>query len=394
MTTDLEQLPELPARVDLYSTTTGRGWGYTADQMREYGEACAAQFRAELDRIEELGTPWVPELLEWLGKHDCCPELPFTDYELIEALEARFGEAALSQPAGVAEPNGKLVGWWNGIKPDVTERSPYGPSVRWGADAEDRAHDIPLYDGYNPVHFTKPTLPSVEAFASAVWRDWMTNEQADKLGAELHAWLRAHIAAAPAASGGDGDMCPNCVTPWKCNGPHEAPSGASVSERARELLADEYRKAGMGHDLADAVQRGAFCSAATEAAIDAIERALSSPRQEGEAAAWNIPCGACDCGIYDAQALAAFNGEIPKCKNHDRQCVGAVHAMQATHPSTAASTQGLREYITRLKEAHKHAATYSLTEYEKGWTRRGKVIADELESLLTSPTTGADGGGE
>jgi hypothetical protein len=21
----------------------------------------------------------------------------------------------------------------------------------------------------------------------------------------------------------DGDMCPNCVTPWKCNGPHEGP---------------------------------------------------------------------------------------------------------------------------------------------------------------------------
>lgn len=21
-------------------------------------------------------------------------------------------------------------------------------------------------------------------------------------------------------------MCPNCLTPWKCNGPHEAPDGA------------------------------------------------------------------------------------------------------------------------------------------------------------------------
>ncbi len=64
--------------------------------------------------------------------------------------------AALSQTAGVAEPNGKLVGWWNGIMPDVTERSPYGPSVRWGADTEDSAHDIPLYDGYNPIHYRQP----------------------------------------------------------------------------------------------------------------------------------------------------------------------------------------------------------------------------------------------
>lgn len=41
---------------------------------------------------------------------------------------------------------------------------------------------------------TKPILPSVKTFASAVWRDWMTNEQADRLGAELHAWLGAHVA--------------------------------------------------------------------------------------------------------------------------------------------------------------------------------------------------------
>jgi hypothetical protein len=23
----------------------------------------------------------------------------------------------------------------------------------------------------------------------------------------------------------DDDMCPNCVTPWKCNGPHLSPDG-------------------------------------------------------------------------------------------------------------------------------------------------------------------------
>lgn len=67
-----------------------------------------------------------------------------------------------AQTAGVVEPNGKLVGWWNGIMPDVTERSPYGPSVRWGAGAEDSAHDIPLYDGYNPIHYTTPQ-PSADA---------------------------------------------------------------------------------------------------------------------------------------------------------------------------------------------------------------------------------------
>lgn len=60
------------------------------------------RLNAQLCIIEENGTPWVPELLEWLGNHDCCPALPFTDYELIEALEARFGTKlyASTQPAG------------------------------------------------------------------------------------------------------------------------------------------------------------------------------------------------------------------------------------------------------------------------------------------------------
>ena len=34
---------------------------------------------------------------------------------------------------------------------------------------------------------------------------------------------RSKAAASPTFDDGiyDGDMCPNCVTPWKCNGPHE-----------------------------------------------------------------------------------------------------------------------------------------------------------------------------
>lgn len=43
-------------------------------------------------------------------------------------------------------------------------------------------------------------LPSAKTFASAVWRDWMTNEQAGKLGAELHACLGAHVATTPQPS--------------------------------------------------------------------------------------------------------------------------------------------------------------------------------------------------
>jgi hypothetical protein len=45
--------------------------------------------------------------------------------------------------------------------------------------------------------------------------------------------------------------------------------------------------------------------------------------------AWDMPCGGCDCGIYDAAAISAFNGDIPRCKNFERQCVGATHAALA-----------------------------------------------------------------
>ena len=37
------------------------------------------------------------------------------------------------------------------------------------------------------------------------------------------------------AASSEPEMCPNCVTPWKCNGPHEFPQAAS-SEAAVALL--------------------------------------------------------------------------------------------------------------------------------------------------------------
>ena len=63
---------------------------------------------------------------------------------VIEALAAR-------QPGA---PNGKLVGWWNGITPGYDGQGDW--SIRWGADAENSRHDIPLYDGFNPIHYQQP----------------------------------------------------------------------------------------------------------------------------------------------------------------------------------------------------------------------------------------------
>lgn len=117
-----------------------------------------------------------------------------------------------------------------------------------------------------------------------------------------------------AASGGEDGMCPNCVTPWKCNGPHALPpsaphpdalqdgtlskstakrvealsskpntvtpslsseSAASVSERARELLATEYDNEGV-HGLAESIRAGTFTTHLDQCSINAITNALAS----------------------------------------------------------------------------------------------------------------------
>lgn len=84
------------------------------------------------------------------------------------------------------------------------------------------------------------TMPERRTFTDAEIREWMERHDLESMSltdaraAVEDAQSMDMLAAAPAASGGDGEMCPNCVTPWKCNGPHESTGGASVSERARD----------------------------------------------------------------------------------------------------------------------------------------------------------------
>jgi hypothetical protein len=96
--------------------------------------------RAELARIEENGTPWVPELLEWLEKHDCCPELPFTDYELIESLEARFG----TKPPAAWPLNTKPETGWT-FDPDFIEE------IKTRAEQSDAGEFAPCLEGVESV---------------------------------------------------------------------------------------------------------------------------------------------------------------------------------------------------------------------------------------------------
>lgn len=70
--------------------------------------------------------------------------------------KVKYVRADLAHLQGEAVPvaNGKLVAWWNGVTPGYDGQGNW--SIRWGADAENSAHDIPLYDGYNPIHYQQP----------------------------------------------------------------------------------------------------------------------------------------------------------------------------------------------------------------------------------------------
>lgn len=187
------------------------------------------------------------------------------------------------------------------------------------------------------------------------------------------------LAAAPAASGGDYPECsgdpascpeneghgcckpnPKCSCPsgdgslsWPCQ--EHPPSGASVSERARALLAASYRESGDKAQALDVERRIPYVHHAI--ALRAVEQALtqqhalSSPRQEGD--------------------------------------------------STAASTQGIDPFagITYHDEKGPQGTLDRLRRYAKEGDNRRNLLgqtmneaAHILSRLLTSPTTGADGG--
>ena len=97
------------------------------------------------------------------------------------------------------------------------------------------------------------------------------------------------IAAMEAATGGEDDMCPNCVTPWKCNGSHESTGGASVSERARELLAQQYMDSKFAHlnAIGLCIRDGSLENdTAISLALRAIEQALTQQRSRPELPPW------------------------------------------------------------------------------------------------------------
>jgi hypothetical protein len=144
--------------------------------------------------------------------------------------------------------------------------------------------------------------------------------------------------AAPAASGG------------------ESPSGASVSERAREIVA--FINGRCTNEEAGRKCLGFFVQHG-----DHLIRALSSPRQEGDSTAASTQ------GLREG-----------------------IMAMSARFRADAAK---LRESAARARKQESAGYHPAIDSHElQQSSQDADGYADELESLLTSPTTGADGGRE
>jgi hypothetical protein len=195
------------------------------------------------------------------------------------------------------------------------------------------------------------------------------------------------FAAAPAASGGEDDPYAfsesrreheaACRDRMNVSGVFKAhpPSGASVSERARNMLSAAYREADMHEHAYNLTHYPRTTTSEQEVALSAIERALSSPRQEGEVV-YQFRDG---YGAWRDTTKSHYEAD----DRHDKRIL-------YTHPSTAASTQGgagqhaIRNAVDALRMAAASAC-------KKGRKDRYIEARYRLESLLTSPTTGADG---
>jgi hypothetical protein len=85
-------------------------------------------------------------------------------------------------------------------------------------------------DAYPPGSVELPLAPvalDVERLTRVLWNLDGTAHKWVNLSIDTPAFAAAIAAAYEQESGLDiqeADMCPNCVTPWKCNGPHLSPA--------------------------------------------------------------------------------------------------------------------------------------------------------------------------
>lgn len=111
------------------------------------------------------------------------------------------------------------------------------------------------------------------------------------------------------------------------------------------------------------------------------DREIGMSENEIKPVAWDMPCGGCDCGIYDAAAIAAFNGDIPRCKSFERQCVGATHAALAEMGRLTAALEASHKEAQFLR-SHRPIArrlTEVTAERDAAVAVRGRYLCDGPE---------------
>ena len=283
------------------------------------------------------------------------------------------------------------------------------------------------------------TMPAVEAAVNAGLASYhgvKTFSSEVRLRSALEATARAMLAAAPAASGVDtstneawaaraqekieamdaasgGEAC-GCIyyglgkaAPYLCEmhkarkaDPHPPPA-ASVSERARELLAQQYMGSKFAHlnAIGLCIRDGSIADdTAISFALRAIEQALTQQRGHGEAVdrdAWaealELPEG------YTVEeflpggwhyAWTRADGErMVSGTTWNHPALAAIAAWQYAPATThQPSADAVRELVKRWRECAKSAANGPMFDGASEYAVAGTYIdcADELESLLSA----------
>jgi hypothetical protein len=345
-----QTMPELPARVDLYSTTTGRGWGYTADQMHQYARDYAAALSQPAgvaegmalvpivtnpdDTSGENGGDWYCETHPWaaFGHDDCggtgipsCARIPmlcnllrFASQRLREqeAIHAPIAEALLKNAASA-----KYCCDERPCTPYFSDNGPFEDTQAASGGEDDSltaAYMLGRYDG-----------------RKATTADLAQAQQNPKPPSGASVSERGREAVVWAAYGTSDEF-----------GPVMLPDYVGTMDVIRKRVMEDARREGFnGHFVERMANLGWWVEPLFHA--PAIERALSSPRQEGEGysdiermlteadASWQLKCRP---NLKGTERLLFLIYDIALERKWLEKEV--MEFRSKASPSTAASTQG------------------------------------------------------
>ncbi len=201
---------------------------------------------------------------------------------------------------------------------------------------------------------------------------------------QIHQYARdyaAMLAAAPAASGVHPDALPDGTLSKSTAKRVEVLAAASVSERARALMAKAYRDGGFPH-AAGTLEAGVIDSV-DSCALSALEQALTQQRGEAAAHASGVP------GRITDSLVSIVEAAMHDCyMDHDdyRITTALLHDMAVAAVEVASTTpqpgaEALRELVQRWRKELDRSSV-SNDDYNHGFDVAKSTCCHELESLL------------